>query len=222
MGSTSHRSLATGSLLWGMGFQPQIAVGINDSLCFAAEINGNDDTVTAGTTNLAFDGTLSASDSSNLNAYMPGATALQFEGNGTFTMSILVTGRNQFGETVTETVALAPSAAEEQVMTNHCYTFVASALVTAVSGWSVAGDTLEVGFEHNDLVDCPYPLPFRVRDADHIQAITIQGTIFDGTDITVSKVYNTVTVANSATNIQSVSTIGVATISLVNGSAETY
>ena len=221
MGSTSHRSLATGSLLWGMGFNPQIVVGINDNACFTAEyVQGTKNLVVG--TNVDLDGVLSASDSNNDNAYMPGATALQFESEGGPTLTFDVVGRNQFGESVSETVSLDGSTSV--VYTNHCYSFVESVVPTVVTGWAATSDKFRIGFEHNDEADCPYPLPFRVRDEDHIQAISLAGKTFDGSDITVSKVYNTVTVKNSATNIQDTDGLGlrVASISLVNGAAETY
>ena len=205
-----------------MGFNPQIVVGINDTLCFVCQadgtvLQGDEDSISVGTT-LNFKGVLAAADANDDNAYLPGATALLFTKAGTYTMSFDVVGRNQFGETVSESVSVDSGAA----YTVHCYSFVETITVSAVSGWSVAGDTLAVGFDHNDNLDCPYPLPFRVRDEDHIQAITIAGKTFDGTDITVSKVYNTVTVKNSATNIQSQNDLITASISLVNGAAETY
>jgi len=202
-----------------MGFQPQIVVGINSNVCFAAEyVQGTKNLVVG--TNVDLNGVLSASDANNDNAYMPGATALQFENEGNPTLVFDVVGRNQFGDDVSETVSL--SSSPTVVYTNHCYSFVASVVPTTVTGWAAISDKFRIGFEHNDEADCPYPLPFRVRDEDHVQAISIKGVTFDGSDITVSKVYNTVTVKNSATNIQSVTNLIPATISLVNGAAETY
>lgn len=46
--------------------------------------------------------------------------------------------------------------------------------------------------------------------------------MFDGSDITVSKVYNTITVKNSATNIQSMTALTTASIVLTPGAAGIY
>ena len=218
-GSTSHRNLAPGSVLWGMGFTPTITVGINSNACFAAEYVQGTKNVVVGT-NIDLDGPLSASDSTNDNAYMPGATALQFENEGDPVLTFDVTGLNQFGDKVTETVSLDddPTA----VYTNHCYTKVISVVPTAVSGWAATSDKFRIGFEHNDEADCPYPIPFRLKDTDHIQGIAIKGVMFDGSDITVSKVYNTITVKNSATNIQSMTALTTASIVLTPGAAGIY
>ncbi len=221
--ATSHGTLARGGVLWGMGFSPQITVPPNDVDGIVTHIDGDAETgeIAVGV-NLNMDGVLAASDATDDNAYLPGAMSLQFEGVGTWDATWLVTGRNQFGDVVSESVNVAPSAGTVRVMTNHCYSFVASIACTAVTGWTLVGDTLDVGFEHNDNADCPYPLPFRVKDTDHVQAIAIAGSIFDGTDITVSTVYNTVTVATAATNVTGLTTLTPATISLVNGAAQVY
>lgn len=202
-----------------MGFSPQITVPPNDDNCITLIYTQGTKEVVVGT-KIDMDGVLAASDANDDNAYLPSAMALQFEAQGTVDFVMDVVGRNQFGDNVTESVTFGSSTALI-AYTNHCYSFVESITPTTVTSWTSTDDML-IGFEHNDNVDCPYPLPFRPRDADHIQAITIAGTVFDGTDITVSLIYNTVTVLNAATNVTGLTTLTPATISLVNGAAQTY
>lgn len=218
-GGTNHASLARGGVLWGMGFAPQITVPTNAANSVTLIYTQGVKEVVVGTA-LDMDGDLAASDANDQNAYLPGAMALQFEAQGTVDFVVNVIGRNQFGENVSELVTFG-SSSDLIVYTNHCYSFVESMTPTVVTSWT-SGDDLLVGFEHNDNVDCPYPLPFKPRNSDHVQAIAIAGNIFDGSDITTSLIYHTVTVANAASNITGLTELTPATISLVNGAAMTY
>ena len=191
-GSLSHRTLAPGSILWGMGFTPFIGQPTYDADGFAADPGGK----AVGET-IPLNGPLAAGSGPY---YLPGACALHFNyGTNSNTVTYRIVGLDQFGDEVTEDLAMA--AATNDAYTSHRFSRVDS--VTVQSGSLAAGDAFTIGFTYNNDIDCPIPVPFRIKNADHIQAISLQGEVYTGSDISVSTVYNTVTLKNAATNIGS-------------------
>lgn len=221
MGGTA-RTLSPGGVLWGLSHNPYIVVPNHDAdglVNYSA--SGGDtlalnDVIDMGSNSEPW----AAVDSNNDNAYLPCPMSLQFSGTGTWDVDITIVGLNQFGEKVTEIVQPSNSAT---VSTNFCYSKVITMTVTTVDTAFDSTDTFDVGHEHNANVDCAYPLPFRVRSADNIAAVAIGSEVYDGSDITVSTVYNTVTVKNSAAAIPTgIDVMGSMTIVFAAGAAGTY
>ena len=202
-----------------MGFTPVTHSPPNDADGYMVEITGAVASALEVDAVMDLDGALAASDAAGTNSYLGCSSALQFDSEGSYTATLDVVGRNQFGDIVTETVSVLTGTNE--VYTNHCYSFVASITCTAVSGWGTSADKLQIGFNHNADISCPYPLSFRVKSGDHIQAVYVGQKLIPASEITVSTIYNTATVdttqsISGRTAVESVATV------LVNGAAAAY
>lgn len=223
-GSTSNRTLAPGSLLWGRSFFPESYVAGEGAAPLEHFVRNVDvpDLSSGLPKNIPLKGGGAAGDSAGDNAYLSCPSSLFFKVTdtnlATLALTFVITGRNQFGDDVTETFSTLSDAT---VYTDHCYSFVESIVVTASTAWEEAADLLTVGANGNKTIDWPIALPFRIISADHIRAMSVEGTQFPASDITISKVFNTATILNSATNVEA-DAIGPVGISLVPGAREVY
>jgi len=229
-GSTSNRTLAHGGVLWGQSFNPITYVPPDDddgvTLVY---LEATKDIVDG--TPLDMDGALAATvvGTDNANAYLPVAMPLHFTTVGTWTCNFVIVGRNQFGEDVTETVATTGGTI---ISSNWCYSFVASITPNTLSGWTTS-DSLDIGYTANVTANASIPLPFKLKDVNHINSVTVNGTSYavtldevdrvDGDDVTASLLYHTVIVgAGTPADFGGGTTILPVSINLTLGAQEVY
>jgi hypothetical protein len=129
-----------------------------------------------------------------------------------------VVGRNQFGESVEETVTLS-TAAGLLKYTSHCYSYIASITPTTLTQ-NLAADNLSCGSDGTQTAAMPIPLPFKPKTTDCVQAVSIDALQWDSSELTVSKVYHTVTLTTD--NSWAGDHFSIAAISFVLGGREAY
>lgn len=212
--ATRNNNLGKGSLLWGASFNPVTYIPTDDpNSIVEAQLP------VAGAT-LNMDGSAANADAAGDNAYMPVPMALCFDHTvANHATTYRIDGKDQFGQDTIEDVSLT---AQNAVYTNHCWSFVRTITVLATDASST--ERVVVGWIGNAVLDCPIPLPFYLKDPNHIYGLAVEAVQYDAVHLAPSKVYNTAVLLSDAgapANLTATEIL-VVSINLINGAQAVY